>query len=197
MARPVWQIHATAVPARRGDAPIGLEYNPHMGWLGGLIIAGMVALGGAYLGGGGLMAGYVMPGDAMYPKIERGTRVRVRYSAPSSLSRGQIVMFQMPGEEGYIIRRVIGLPGETLEIVASELRINGAKVAEPWLAPPVGSEPRVENPAPEYVSAVVIPDGHVFVMGDYRKGSKDSRLFGTVQIANVVGVVWDLFGMVL
>lgn len=168
-----------------------------MGWLGGLIIAFMVALGGAYVGGGRLMAGYVMPGDAMYPKIERGTVVHVRHTTPSSLSRGQIVMFQMPGEEGYVLRRVIGLPGETLEIVSSELRINNVKVLEPWLAPPVGSEPRVENPSPEYVSAITIPEGQVYVMGDYRKGSRDSRSFGTIQISSIVGVVWDLFGMVL
>lgn len=168
-----------------------------MGWLWGLIIAGMVALGGSFLGGGRLSAGYIMPGDAMYPTIERGVVVHVRHTTPSSLSRGQIVLFQMPGEEGYVLRRVIGLPGETLEIAASELRINGAKVVEPWLAPPVGSEPRVENPSPEFVPAVTIPEGQIYVMGDYRKGARDSRSFGTIQIANVVGIAWDLFGMVL
>lgn len=168
-----------------------------MGWMSGLIIAFVVALGGAYAGGGRMTAGYVMPGDAMYPTIERGVVVHLRHTTPSSLSRGQIVLFQMPGEEGYVLRRVIGLPGETLEIVSSELRINGAKMVEPWLNPPVGSEPRVENPSPEFVPSITIPEGAVYVMGDYRKGSKDSRAFGPIQISSVVGIVWDVFGMVL
>ena len=51
-----------------------------MGWMFGLIIAGVVALGGAYVGGGRMTAGYVMPGDAMFPKIERGAIVHVRSS---------------------------------------------------------------------------------------------------------------------
>ncbi len=168
-----------------------------MGWISGVIIAVVVALGGAYVGGGSFSAGYVMPGDAMFPAIVRGGSVHVRLTRPDSFSRGQVVLFQAPGEEGYSLRRVVALPGETVELIQGELRINGAKMIEPWLQPKPGEEPRIENPSPDYYPALTLADGQIFVMGDLRKGSRDSRAYGAVPIGNVVGVVWDVFGMLL
>ena|SRR5687768_14376956 len=168
-----------------------------MGWISGLIIAIVVAVGGAYVGGGSFAAGYVMPADAMFPAIERGGKVHVRYTSPDAFSRGQVVLFQAPGEEGYSVRRVIALPGETIELIQGELRINGAKTTEPWLQPKPGEEPRIENPSPDYYGPLTVPEGQIFVMGDLRKGSKDSRAYGPIPFANVVGVVWNVFGMVL
>jgi len=79
-----------------------------------------------------------------------------------------------------LIKRVIGLPGETVEIQGGYVYINGRQLIEPYLEQMTlsGSGPHV------------IPSGYVFVLGDNRGGSNDSRAFGDVPIANIIGHAW-------
>ncbi len=94
--------------------------------------------------------------------------------------RGDIVVLLVPEYDKYLIKRVIGLPGETLAIRNGVVYINGEPLDEPY----VNGTPRGNYPP------VTIPEGYVFVMGDNRNNSSDSRVFGPVPIDHIVGHAW-------
>ncbi|MBA2718891.1 MAG: signal peptidase I [Chloroflexi bacterium] len=108
--------------------------------------------------------------------------------------RGDIVVFRppalwAPGQEQPFIKRVIGIGGDTVEIKDGAVFINGTKLLEGQYVfredgqtqetLPLGSESRW-----------VVPDGEVFLMGDHRGNSSDSREFGSVAIETVIGRAW-------
>lgn len=93
----------------------------------------------------------------------------------SDPKRGDIVVFEAPDkpEEDYI-KRIIGLPGDTIEIKEGVVYINGEPLEENYLREPM----REENFGP-----VVVPDGHYFMMGDNRNNSHDSRYWNKKFVA--------------
>jgi signal peptidase I len=95
--------------------------------------------------------------------------------------RGDVIVFVPPNrpEDDYV-KRIIGLPGETVEIVNGQVFINGSLLDEPF-RPNSGSY----NLAPQKV-----PDGQVFVLGDNRNNSNDSHTWGSLPIENIVGRAW-------
>ncbi len=97
----------------------------------------------------------------------------------SKPERGDIVLFEDPaGGETPLIKRTIGLPGETVEFRGGDLFINGALVEEPY----------INDPAPNTTfGPVEVPEGHYFVMGDNRDGSLDSRVFGPIPEESLIG----------
>ena len=99
--------------------------------------------------------------------------------------RGDIVVFQPPGNsaEPYV-KRIIALPGEHVAIRNGAVYINGQRLIEPYL-----SEPTLWRGMTLDHEYVVEP-GHVFVMGDNRNNSSDSRVFGAVPLSSVVGKAW-------
>lgn len=107
--------------------------------------------------------------------------------------RGDIVVFHHPsGVHRDLVKRVIGLPGETVEIRQGTVYIDGRALVEPYLA---GGEPAVGDMAP-----VRIPADAYFVMGDNRNHSQDSRVLGPIPADRIVGkalITWwprDRFG---
>lgn len=99
--------------------------------------------------------------------------------------RGDVIVFNPPvtSDKPYI-KRVIGLPGDTVEIKDGSVFVNGTKLDETYLhGDTTDCEPRACDP-------VVVPPGHVFVLGDNRAHSSDSRYFGTVEIDSIVGKAW-------
>jgi len=104
------------------------------------------------------------------------------------INRGDVVVFHRPdadaGEFRDLIKRVIGLPGETIEARDNTIYINGQVLIEPYLTP--GEVIADFDP-------VEIPDGELFMMGDNRDNSGDSRVFGTVAIDRVIGRAFFLF----
>jgi signal peptidase I len=94
--------------------------------------------------------------------------------------RGQMVVFRapLPGAPDYV-KRVIGLPGDRLEIRRGLVWINGKPLVEPYRN---GAPSAHENLAP-----LVVPAEHYFVMGDNRDNSYDSRYWGTVPRENIIG----------
>lgn len=109
--------------------------------------------------------------------------------------RGEVVSLALPGDESIDdARRIIGLPGETVEIRNRRAFVNGQPLREPYanLRGPAYAQNRILAP-------VVIPPGHYFVMGDYRNADLDSRTWGPVDRAEIHGLVrtiywsWDLY----
>ena len=97
--------------------------------------------------------------------------------------RGDIVVFKYPEEpERDFIKRVIGLPGETLEIRRKRVFIDGAPIGEPYVAallpPGIGSQASISFSARDDYGPVTIPPAQYFVMGDNRDNSQDSRYWG-------------------
>lgn len=152
-----------------------------------------------------LVQAYHIPSASMVPTLENGDRVvvnRLSYQF-GEIERGQVVVFaKPPGSEGEndLIKRVIGLPGETVRFVDEQVYIDGLRVDEPYLAEQNSTRPRLTIPgcAQEVPTADLceVPPGHVFVMGDNRVGSQDSRVFGPIEIDSIVGRafirVWPL-----
>jgi signal peptidase I len=96
------------------------------------------------------------------------------------IERGDVVVFWYPLDRSKsFIKRVVGLPGETIEIRAGHLYINGMELAEPYVPPSYLD-------ASKYPSLVIPPDEY-FVMGDHRDSSNDSRVFGPVPRQYIYG----------
>ncbi len=99
--------------------------------------------------------------------------------------RGEILVFQNPQDKKVnYIKRVIGLPGETLEILGSDVYINGKLLDEPYVN--TGAYLPFEISYYRF-GPVVIPEGHVFMMGDNRFNSSDSRVWGPLDIKLING----------
>ncbi len=104
-------------------------------------------------------------------------KVSYKLHAPE---RGDIIVIKVPQYNELYIKRIIGLPGETLEIREGVVYINGQALQEPY----VNGTPR------GYYPSLTIPEGYVFVMGDNRNNSIDSRSFGPIPLENIVGHAW-------
>jgi signal peptidase I len=97
------------------------------------------------------------------------------------IRRGDIVVFKFPEEpERDFIKRVIGLPGDTVELRSRQLFVNGTRLDEPYahyLFPQGGDDDGVFDVRERY-GPVTVPDAHYFMMGDNRDNSQDSRYWG-------------------
>jgi signal peptidase I len=101
--------------------------------------------------------------------------------------RGDIIVFNPPvdGESKPYIKRVIGLPGETVSVHDDAVYVDGQRLTEPYLEGE-RSFCAGQNECPE----VVVPEKSVFVMGDNRDNSTDSRKFGPVSTDRIIGKAW-------
>ena len=122
-------------------------------------------------------------GSSMEPNLHTDQRLVVeklsyRLHQPQ---RGDVVVLRLP-ERGpeLLIKRVIALPGETIEVRDGQVMINGAMLPEPYLS---------QQTRGQY-GPVQVPEGHIFVMGDNRGASNDSRVFGPVPQVRIVGRAW-------
>ena len=106
------------------------------------------------------------------------------------IERGDIVVFKYPEEpERDFIKRVIGLPGDTLELQNQTLLVNGQPLDEPYahyLFPPA-ADGQMEADVRRKYGPVTVPDGHYFMMGDNRDDSQDSRFWGFLPASYVKG----------
>jgi signal peptidase I len=130
------------------------------------------------------------------PGVDRdGERIFYPFHPPQ---RGDIIVFDPPvSSEKPYIKRVIGVAGDTVEIRQDGyVYVNGAQVEEDYIQGPITECQR------QTCDAVTVPEGEIYVLGDNRRNSSDSRIFGTVPIDNIIGKAWltywplDDFGLV-
>ena len=107
--------------------------------------------------------------------------------------RGDVLVFKYPEDpERDFIKRLIGLPGETIELRQSRVFINGEPIAEPYL-----DAMRQGGHMPPDIRGTfgpqVVPEGHLFMMGDNRGDSQDSRYWGALPVGYVKGKAFVLY----
>lgn len=168
---------ADAKPRRRWRRTI-LE------WLG--VIGGGIAI--ALLVEAFLIQAFWIPSPSMEPTLDVGDRVLVNKLSYKfhDVNRGDVVVFERPpgastGQNGEIkdlIKRVIAVEGDTIEAKEGEVFVNGERIDENYLEPGTPTD---------NLPLKTIPDGHVFVMGDNRTNSEDSRIFGPIDEDAIVG----------
>lgn len=138
-----------------------------------------------------------LDGPSMQPGLHTNERVLVNSLAYAfhGPQRGDVIVFHPPSapDERYI-KRVIGLPGDTIVLTPDAVTINGYTLHEPYITPaPMGE---TENPEPETIK---LSESQYFVMGDNRTNSQDSRFFGPIDSHSIIGeaefVVWPLNSM--
>ncbi len=124
--------------------------------------------------------------------------VIAKYSNEPVTSWDKFVHYVLEYDKDSYIKRVIALPGEHLEIKDGKVYINGEELDEPYLQPDVTTE--ISERTPYY--NLVVPENCVFVMGDNRPASTDSRAFGCIPLEKIESKVWirfwpfDVFGKV-
>ena len=174
------------------------EKNELWEWTKALLIAFAIAAFIRYF----LFTPIVVDGESMMPTLENGDRMIVnKFSYKiGEPKRFDIVVFHAPEQKDYI-KRVIGLPGDYIEYKDDQLYINGKPFNEPYLDK-YKAEITEGNLTYDFnlkdidPNLDVIPEGYVFVMGDNRQYSKDSRHIGIVSIDEIIGntsiVFWPL-----
>jgi len=171
---------AADVPDPEGAAPRS-NAKSILEWVGVIVGALLVAL----LIKTFLLQAFYIPSRSMEPTLRIGDRVLVNKLSyrVHDIHRGDIVVFERPKDEPPdaikdLIKRVIALPGETVSTQNGQVYIDGRPLDEPYL--PAGTV--TDNLPPTKVD-----DGKVFVMGDNRGDSRDSRYFGAIDEDLIVG----------
>ena len=132
-----------------------------------------------------LIQAFFIPSLSMYPTLDKGDRVLVNKLSYKlhDVHRGDLVVFERPpGQPAStikdLIKRVVGLPGESIEARSGVVYIDGKRISEPYL---------VDGVTTENLPRQKVPQGEVFVMGDNRGDSADSRVFGPIDEDSIVG----------
>ena len=155
-----------------------------------------------------LLQAFYIPSLSMSPTLRVGDRVLVNKLSYRlhDVNRGDVIVFERPASETSstipdLIKRVVGLPGESISFIDGAVYVDGKRLDETYLSD--GTVTSSAN-APNKCTAeapCVVPSGQVWVMGDNRSDSKDSRYFGSIDESTIVGrafvTVWPLgrFGL--
>lgn len=140
-----------------------------------------------------LLAHFIVEGESMYSTLEPGDRVfvnKMSYRLHDPNRGDVVVLHEITGaSERDLIKRVVALPGEEIEMENCVVRIDGHVLQEPYLDPTVVTPGRCG----QGISPMVVPEDEVFVMGDNRPGSHDSRALGTIPFDDLVGRAFVVF----
>lgn len=133
-----------------------------------------------------IFAPFIVEGQSMESTLHNEEKLVVNKAIyyVSEPKRGDIIVFHAEPTRDYI-KRVIGVAGDTVEVKNDVLYVNGKAVDEPYLT--LNREEMNGAPLTEDVPLIKIPQGHIYVMGDNRQNSHDSRKIGPVDLKTVVG----------
>ena len=131
---------------------------------------------------------YRVQGSSMRPTLEEGEYVLVNklvYALPfHPPERGEIIIFRFPGDLSRdFVKRVVGRPGDTVEIRQGRVYVNGEPQDEPYVTRLGSSTKRT----------LTVPEDTYYVLGDNRRASNDSRDWGPVPAENIIGRAWVSF----
>lgn len=135
-----------------------------------------------------------VPDTAMAPILLKGDTVFVDKAVYKKLepARADIIVYRKPDKSGNTyMARVIGLPGETVEISNGKVLINGAVLHQPEVISKIYYDNR--GTKGQEGNLVKIPDGSYFVLGDNSASSKDSRFFGCIAKTTIMGKAYKIF----
>ena len=124
-------------------------------------------------------------GSSMEPTLQSGefvvvNRLAYKIGEPEI---SDVVVFHFPGEPGLeYIKRVVGLPGDSLRIADGLVYVNGEPLNEPYIAA-----------KPRYSGSWNVPEDHLFVLGDNRNNSSDSHNWGSVPLTNIIGEAFFVY----
>ena len=129
---------------------------------------------------------------SMEHTLEPGQYVLVDKLSPhfSDYKRGDVIVFEPPAgiqEDGQnipFIKRVVAVGGDTVEVKDGTVWVNGAKLSEPYVFEGQSTDPITGQ------TVWKVPSGYLFVMGDHRQESQDSRAFGPIAKSTVIGRAW-------
>ena len=126
----------------------------------------------------------IVDGRSMNPTVNNGDRLMVNklFFMKKNITRGDIIDFYVPSAKKYYLKRVIGVEGDTVEIIKDRVYLNGEMLEENYVSTNV-TTPHNEN------TKWVVPQGHVFVLGDNRSNSRDGRDLGTIPRSDIVGKI--------
>lgn len=166
-------------------APRRSKRGPLVEWLLVVVIAALVAIGLRAF----VFQVFYVPTGSMLSTLQLNDRILV-IKFGYTIHRGDIVVFRRTPADIYttdadLVKRVIGLPGETISSRGDTVLINGKPIAEPWLPRLVGLCAQTNFDIPR----TKIPANHYFMMGDCRGNSEDSRAWSTVPSSYIVGRV--------
>jgi signal peptidase I len=146
-----------------------------------------------------LFQAFYIPSDSMVPTLKKNDRVIVNKLSYKfhNVHRGDIIVFSTPkGPDGQpidptikdLVKRVIGLPGETVTEKNGHIFVNGTALKESYL--PAGTVSDCASFQPQCFPTGPLPADRYWVMGDNRAGSRDSRYFGAIKKSEIVGRVF-------
>lgn len=137
---------------------------------------------------------FKIPSGSMLPTLQIGDHILVNkflyYFQP--IQRGDIIVFKFPQDETRdFIKRVIGMPGDTVEVRGKQVLINGAPLDEPYAV--YGDWPAGRFGEREKLGPLVVPPDRLFMMGDNRDHSMDSRVWGFLDVHKVKGKAFIVY----
>lgn len=144
-----------------------------------------------------LFAPYMVDGSSMQPNFHNGERVivnKILYDIRAP-KKGEVIVFKVPSEDNKeFIKRVIALPGDTVSVEGDVVKVNGQVISEPYIQDMIDkakANGETYNNNTNFPNANfpdgTVPAGHLFVMGDNRPNSKDSRMIGYVPYGDITG----------
>ena len=194
--------HQEAVDSKEGnDKPADKKKSELVEWIKALLIALVLVVLIRWL----LFKPFIVQGPSMQPTFVSGQKLIVNeilYDIREP-QRGEVIVFHVPSQGRDFIKRVIAVGGDTVKVEGDRVFVNGKEIDEPYIQSAVESahaDDELYNKTVNFPNANVpdgtVPEGHVFVMGDNRSDSTDSRMIGYVPIEDIVGradlVFWPL-----
>lgn len=165
-------VEAPAAPGRSGYATIARE-----------ILETVILTAVIFVGIRLMVQNFRIEGRSMEPTLHSGQYLLVNklsYLGPGEPGRGDIVVFEAWNQEKDFIKRIVGIPGDTIEIRDSCVYVNGSCLDEPYL----------DQPTTDPIGPIILGENEYYVMGDNRGNSSDSRAYGPLPRDRVIGKAW-------